>query len=88
MFGDADEYGFSMEQWLADEDARIERTRTEWKNSGISFSTAMECGDFLIQQGFTCCDGGFEKLDELDGDRVFASYVLTKGKCFLRFCVL
>lgn len=59
---------------------------TIWINSGLSFATATEAGSFLCAQGFAACPGGFEKRDELDGGRIFASYVLTKGKCFIRFC--
>lgn len=57
----------------------------QWINSGLSFQTATEAGDFLMSQGFNVCPGGFERADDLDGGRVFASYVLTMGRCFIRF---
>lgn len=55
-----------------------------WGDTGISFQSAIEAGEFLISQGFTPCDGGFEKVNELNGGQIFASYVLTNRKCYVR----
>lgn len=54
-----------------------------YQMTGISFATAMECGDWLRGQGFVVASEGYCRWCELTGDLIEVSFTLTNGRCYL-----
>lgn len=56
--------------------------RRPYQMTGLTFTTAMECGEFLRKEGFTLSSEGYTKTNEM-GDRIDATFTLTMGRCFV-----